>query len=351
MSQVLNIGMETAKTVKDFGIKALHYQGYMCSCVGANDGTPDPTDDCYNGWRYKAAVEYQLMRTSVSFKYLDQKASTILQGGCTLTIPQKQDEHHAVITGLNDLSAGVDLSSKINIKISIDGAAAVEIDCSNLAATAASSKLSEIIKEINAAGFGEIAYESGSDGDPTGSGYLTLRSVVIGTGSVINILVPSANDATNLLLGLNPALYPFQYRPQKGVFAFLPIHSTIGRNDVVIIDGRTRRDGERLKRGVRDTLKAFDIQKIIKVSAKGVDYIEGIDFNMVGMVVTWIESKGPADQAAYVVDYLTKANYVLFDDMPTDRGSDVDNISKRVLMALRHHIELGSAQALPIDSL
>ncbi len=351
MSEVLNIGMETAKTVKDFGIKALYYQGYMCSCVSINDGTPDPTDDCYAGWRYKSPVEYQIMRTSVNFKYLDQKASTILQGGCTLTIPQKQDEHHAAITGSIDLSAGVDLSSDKNIKISVDGAAAVQIDCSNLAASAASAKLPEIIKEINAAGFGEIAYESGSDGHPTGSGYLTIRSIVIGTGSVVTILKPSANDATNILLGLNPALFPFQYRPQKGVFAFLPIHSTIGRNDVVIIDGRTRRDGEKLKRGVRDTLKAFDIQKIIKVSTKGVDYIEGIDFNMVGMVVTWVDGKGPADQTAYIVDYLTKANYVLFDEMPTDRGSDSDNISKRVLMALRHHIELGSVDALPIDSL
>jgi len=109
----------------------------------------------------------------------------------------------------------IDLSTNYNIKIDIDNAGAVEIDCRG--AMPASTTIQEIVDNINAAGFGTIAYRGDSGGNPDTTGsYITIKSQTTGSGSEVEFVAPSANDATNEIFGLSEAAYPHTYNGGGG---------------------------------------------------------------------------------------------------------------------------------------
>lgn len=121
------------------------------------------------------------------------------------------DAGSAVITG-NDLTGGIDLSTNKNIKLNVDEAGVVEIDCSSEAATTSSTQVYEIVEAINKAGFGTIAFRSDGAGNPDNSGqYISTKSSTVGQNSKIVFTAPSANDATSEIYGLDESAYPHNY--------------------------------------------------------------------------------------------------------------------------------------------
>jgi len=113
-------------------------------------------------------------------------------------------------TGTVDLSAGINLSANYNVKLDINNAGAVEIDCRG--ATPAATTIDEIVAAINAAGFGTIAYRSDSAGNIGAAGaYVTIKSSTTGAASEVEFVAPAANDATLEMFGLSEAAYPHTY--------------------------------------------------------------------------------------------------------------------------------------------
>lgn len=348
MTTSLNIATETAKLINEMSVKVLYYEARLCDCVGANHGAYDPGDSCINGFRYKPVVEYNLLRTSIDFRRVSQKAGMILQGGCQITIPRLQLSHHAIITG-PDLSGGVDLSTEFNINVKIDGGTATRINCKLKAADETDVSVAEIVWSINSVGLGEVAYESGANGDPDGGGYVSLISLKAGSGSSIVFLPPDAKDGSNAVFYLNPGTYPHRYVPHIADTQFLRLYDRVSRGDVMVIDDRSRRDNAILKRGTLDRIKSFNVTRITQVAKGETLYRENIDFSFDGTTITWLANKGPATGENYTVEYLAKPNYVVFEELPTDRGADTDIIAKRIHLALRNYIEAGLVMNLPID--
>lgn len=334
----------TNKLVNEFASVVHYYEGRLCSCVGANEGSFDPDDDCILGFRYKSPVEYNLMRTSVDYRRITQEVGKVLQGGAVLTMPRVQLNHHAFII-TKDLSGNVDVSTNKLLKIAVDAESAVEFDVSDGAVSASAVTIDELIKVINAAGLGEIAYESDENGDPNGINYITIRSLKVKTDSKVDILVPSATDATGIIFGLGTTQYPKTIKPDIATTAYLPIYHKISQGDVLTVESRFRRDGDLLRKGVRDTIHHFDVQRIISIMVGSTIYKEEIDFTHSDGVITWTGVNDPAANTDYAVEYLCKQNYIVFDELASDRGSDTDRIAKKIHLALRNY---ANTLALPI---
>ena len=114
--------------------------------------------------------------------------------------------------GTVDLSSGVDLSTNKNIKIEIDDGGSVEVDCAANAATPSATTIDEILAEINAAGFGTIAFRSDTVGNPDVTGnYILMKSTTTGGSSEVEFVAPASLDATNEIFGLSEAGYPHTY--------------------------------------------------------------------------------------------------------------------------------------------
>ena len=276
---------------------------------------------------------------------MTEEVGKVLQGGATLTIPRKQLNHHAFFPTV-DLSGNIDLSTNKNIKLSIDGGSAVQIDVSSGAVDTSAVTLEEAVAAINGAGLGEIAYEGSIDGNPNGSDYIIIRSLKVGSGSRVDILIPGTLDATPALFGLASTQYPKQIIPDVKTYAFLPLYNKVSRGDVFTVEDRLRRDGDLLRKGVRDTIHAFDVQRILSVSIRGTVYKESIDFTHSNRVITWLGNGSPADDTDYTVEHLCRQNYIVYDELASDRGSDTDFVAKRIHLALRTY---AAETALPIS--
>jgi len=345
----IRLDTEIQVLIDDMSSKIFYRKGRLCSCVQANHGAPDPQHDCIDGFRYDAPIEYEVLRTAVDMRRQSEKAQRVLQGGSTITIPRKQLNHHAVITGSVDLSAGVDLSSVYNLKLVMDGGSQKEINAALYVANKSDVSLPEIVYSINSAGLGNIAYESGSTGDPNESGYLTLRSLKAGSGSVLTLLLPSMADASSALLGVDPNFYPHRYIPSTTASQYIMLYDEISSGDIITLDLRTRRDTVVMKRGVQDQIKAFDIQRILSVSAEDQIYRENIDFTFSGNTITWLSGKGMANNVPYTTEMLVNPNYIVFEEQASDRGSDIELVAKKIVLQLRNYTESGRALDLPID--
>lgn len=341
----LNLAVETVKLLEEdgMGIKIHYYQSWLCSCVGLNHGIYDPNCGCTFGYYYKDPVEYEILRTSIDFKRVQHKLGEILQGGCSISIPKSRRNSHAYYVGTKDLSAGIDLSSDINIKISIDGSAEQTVDMSSEAASAADTKLYELIRALNNAGLGDIALETDVNGNPDGNDYLTIRSTTIGSDAKVEIYHGASNDALPEIFNV---FEPILIKPAKARYDYLPMWSSVSRGDVVVVDDRVRREGDILRRGVRDIINAFNVQRIHSITNLSTQYHEGVDYTMSGRTLTWKAEKGVTDGADYTAEFSSKINYIIVDDLAADRGSDSDIMPKKVHMALR---SFANESALPID--
>lgn len=345
----LNLATETAKLIADMHVKIRYYRGRLCSCTGDFHGGYDPRDDCIQGFRHEAPVEYNLLRTSINMKRVHHKAAEILQGGCQITIPRFQLNHHAVLVGTVDLSSGIDLSEAASISVSIDGSAQTQINCALKASDKSSVTASEIVYSINEGGLGNIAYECGSNGDPNGSGYVAIKSLKSYPDSTIIFVGPTDADGINKVFGLNPAQYPYRYVPMRETGQFMPLYDLVAPGDIMVVSNHMHRDIAVLKRGTLDRIKAFDIDRLVSVTSREIFYRENIDFTFDGSAITWLSGMGPVTGASYTAEIITNSNYIVYEEMPSNRGSDGDRIAKNIHLALRNYDEAGSVLDLPID--
>jgi len=65
-----------------------YYQGRLCSCIGANNGIPDPKCGCTLGFWYSEPEIIQGIRTNADFKYLKLPHGRVFEGGSQFTIPK-----------------------------------------------------------------------------------------------------------------------------------------------------------------------------------------------------------------------------------------------------------------------
>jgi len=103
------------------------------------------------------------------------------------------DDTSATVTS-PDLAREVDLSLRYNLRISLDDAVALTINCAGL--SPASTTLEEICNAINAALEADIARRVGQ--------HILLTSTTTGPGSQIRFETPDEADATELIFGLPP---------------------------------------------------------------------------------------------------------------------------------------------------
>lgn len=80
--------------MEEFGVHALYYQAYPCSCV-ANEKTGgrfDTKDDCYFGFRYKDPIEYNrnvIIRTALRLSVENANLYRAFEGGANFTVFKK----------------------------------------------------------------------------------------------------------------------------------------------------------------------------------------------------------------------------------------------------------------------
>ena len=346
MTAMLNIGKSSADLIRKMGIPVKYYESRLSSNVASHQGAFDYDDGSTLGFYYKDPIVYNVLRTGIDFKKITEKAGDILQGGCTLTIPKKQKDHHAIVTSPEPITT-LDLSTNANLTVTIDSGTPLTIDCSQNAEDSNAVTLKEIIRTINDAGLGEIAYESDKDGDPLGEGYLSLKSLTIRDTSQIDIVESTSNDIMETLFGLKTNTAPHSYTPSKVNEQFMDVFHKVSRGDVFVVHGRHRREGEILKKGEKDSVSAFDIKKIVSVSKGITIYKEGIDYTLDSKTILWTATGShPEDGENYTVEYLCEPNYIVYDELAGDRGRDEDEIPKRVHLALRQY---ANTETIPID--
>lgn len=346
MTQILHMTTEIMGLIDEMGTIVKYYEGRLSSDVAQHGGSFDYQDSDTLGFYYKSPIEYRVLRSGINFRSITEKAGQILQGGCSLTIPRTLKNHHAVLVSKKAI-ATADLSTEKNITLKIDGGSKTTIDCSANAANVNAVTIAEIIENLNAAGLGEIAYESGSDGDPIGTGYITIRSLKTGANSSIELNPSTSADAQYDILGIPETGQILSYKPSKAVIQYLDVYNKVSRGDVFVVDSRMRREGEILKKGEKDQLSAFDVKQVISVAKGNTVYKRGIDYSLSDTTISWIGGgNSPAAGDYYTVEYLCKANYIVYNDLASDRGTDDDKIPKRIHLALRQY---ANTQPLPID--
>ncbi|MEZ4706882.1 MAG: hypothetical protein R3A44_06740 [Caldilineaceae bacterium] len=107
-----------------------------------------------------------------------------------------QDATRVIFTGTVDLRNGVDLSAADRIKITLDGADALEIACAAAAADPSKVKLNELMLAINLAVGSNVASHDGK--------FLILASAKSGAASQLRFATPddAATDATAAIFGI-----------------------------------------------------------------------------------------------------------------------------------------------------
>ncbi|MBK8985283.1 MAG: hypothetical protein IPM39_04250 [Chloroflexi bacterium] len=112
-----------------------------------------------------------------------------------------QNAEQVRFVGTVDLSGGANLSSASAIKLGLDGAAPIEIECAANAADPASASLNEIVIAINLALGRNVVTHDGA--------HLIITSPTVGAGSQLLFAAPAAANATAALFGIAA---PREYR-------------------------------------------------------------------------------------------------------------------------------------------
>ena len=235
MTQSLNMANEISGLIDEMGILVKYYEGRLASGIADNKGSFTYKDGDTMGCYYKPHGEYKVLRSGIDYKKLTEKVGQILQGGCSLIIPKKLKNHHAIVTSQTAITT-VDLSTEKNITLQIDGGSKTTIDCSANAVTTTAVTIHEIISNLNNAGLGDIAYESSKDGGIIGTGFISIRSLKTGANSSI-ILHPSAsNDAQYDIIGIPETNQVLTYKPSKSSYQLIELYNKVSRVYVFILN-------------------------------------------------------------------------------------------------------------------
>jgi hypothetical protein len=126
------------------------------------------------------------------------------------------------------------------------------------------------------------------------------------------------------------------------------VYEILAHGDVLVVDNKYRRDTDVLRKGVRDTLFAFDVTEIVSVSQLSVGYQLGVDFSLEGTTINWIGTNAPANNSYYSVEFKCKEQFRVWDVGAKDRGTQDAELPRLVLCELRRYIQKSTGN--PIDS-
>lgn len=121
----------------------------------------------------------------------------------------------------------------------------------------------------------------------------------------------------------------------------------IAHGDILVLDNKTRRDTDILIRGVRDYLFAFDVIEVLSISRNNVKYTAGTDYTVTegssvaaGKLTTinWQTGKGPENGDTFTVEFTCKQQFKIWEDGGQDRGTDEDELPKKVVAVLRRFV-------------
>jgi len=119
----------------------------------------------------------------------------------------------------------------------------------------------------------------------------------------------------------------------------IDLYDTVAVGDVFVLPNRDRRDRDILQRGTRDSIRAFDVQQILSITQLNAEYLVDIDYKFTdGAQINWLVGKGPAEDEFYTVEYLCNIQYIVWDTMAKDRGTDETILPKAILCALRQFV-------------
>jgi len=85
-------------TDDNFGMSVEHYRqtfkyyaGRLCTCIGENNGQPDPKCGCDLGYWYDEPETIYGIRQDMKMRYTNTPSGVIYNGDCKITIPQYYD--------------------------------------------------------------------------------------------------------------------------------------------------------------------------------------------------------------------------------------------------------------------
>jgi hypothetical protein len=199
----------------------------------------------------------------------------------------------ASITGTVDLSSPVDLSNDYNLKLDIDKTGTfVTVDVRG--ATPAATTLTEIKTAINAAGFGAVATDNGTN--------LIISSLTTGEDSYVNFLPPTSNDALNEILGLTEsANYSFEFQGEIEYFKIGEVRVQGGSSALVADDLRGLDKKGLWTQDQNNITKLFDLKSLTTSSLGAVILTgESVDGTLVEKdCVRWNTSTNQWEKASF----------------------------------------------------
>ncbi len=125
------------------------------------------------------------------------------------------------------------------------------------------------------------------------------------------------------------------------------IYNRVGVGDVIVCPSeRKMRDRDILVKGTRDKLRAFSVTEVLKVLSAQKEYVEDADFEVQGLgtdsvAINWLDP-GVPDGLYYTVEFSGPINYVVWDAVASDRGSDDEMLPKRLMCRIRNYVDFES---------
>lgn len=168
-----------------------------------------------------------------------------------------------------------------------------------------------------------------------------------------------------------------------GEYERLTIYDRIFKGDIIVIKNKPIRDFDVLTRGKKDVIFAFDVKSILSLVSVNAEkqeirYIYGIDYiiKMNGeepetivlsdgtvqisasadmpvvsdIEIEWLEeedSKAPAIDAEYAVEFLCSPNYIVWEELAKARATEENDLPKMVMTVKRAFF---NKQTNPIDT-
>ena len=172
------------------------------------------------------------------------------------------------------------------------------------------------------------------------------------------------------------------FSPLAGLIEPLSMYETVYKGDVIVLQSWAIRDYDVLTRGKRDALFAFDVKRVLSVGSVdingkevlykyGKDYLLQIDGvpaqasvadddtvevktqNAMAIVsdlrFVWLEGgNAPAEWKDYNVEFTCSPNFVVYDDMASQCGTDTNDLPRSVMTVKRAFF---AKQDNPIDQI
>jgi hypothetical protein len=168
----------------------------ICSAINSALKFPSPVASHDSG-RLRLTSPSKGSGSSIAFQQPAAQDATSRLFGDIAFSHIGRDDQSARITGKNDIGGGIDMRGRFNIRLKIDEAEAVTVNCAG--SDPANTRPSEIVSAINTAFRLNAA---GHDGH-----HIILASPTTGPASRITLQTPSGQDATEDIFGIPPRTF------------------------------------------------------------------------------------------------------------------------------------------------